>query len=255
MTTATFEAAAMASAPYLAEPFAPVGARIEAAMSASMAAVATNANLGILLLCAPLAAAAERGRGHLRLRLDRVLDDLALEDAVGAYRAIALANPAGLGEVPEQDVAAPPTVTLREAMLLARDYDRIAAAYIDDYHEVFDLALPCLTTARLSAKSEDRAITTLHMTLLAQHPDSHLVRKFGLEAARDVQAEAHRLRPAYQPAVDDAGFARLMIFDEQLKRQGINPGTTADLVVATLFVDQLLTAERNTRTGADAHRS
>ena len=248
MTVATFEAAAAAAAPLIAVRDASVGERIESAVSASVAAVGCNANLGIGLLCAPLAAAAEREIGHLRLRLDDVLDHLTVDDAVRAYRAIALAKPAGLGAVPEQDVTAgPPTVTLLEAMALARDSDRIAAAYVNDFHDIFDYALPCLTTARLSATKPDRAVTLLHMELLSRFPDSHIQRKHGADVARQVQAEAHRLRPSFYPAVDDEGLVALHAFDAELKSRGLNPGTTADFVVATLFADALIAAERYKR--------
>ncbi|MDZ4841855.1 MAG: triphosphoribosyl-dephospho-CoA synthase [Hyphomicrobium aestuarii] len=252
MTVATFEAAAVAAAPHLAARGASVGARIEAATRASVQAVGCNANLGIVLLCAPLAAAAEHGDGHLRLRVAEVLDHVTVADAAAAYRAIALANPAGLGTVPEQDVANVPSVTLLEAMALAYDHDRIAVAYVDDFQDIFDFALPCLATARLSSDDEPLAITVLHMSLMAKFADSHVVRKHGAQTAAELQAEAHRLRTAYLPAVDADGFAELMRFDEDLKRRGLNPGTTADLVVAALFADALMVAEREAR-GHDSH--
>lgn len=247
MTVETFRSAAAAAAPHIAATGQPVGVRIERAVTASFAAAGCNANLGIVLLCAPLAAAAELPDGHLRLRVADVIDHLTVADAAAAYRAIALAKPAGLGHVAEQDVSRPPTVTLLEAMGLARDHDRIAAAYVTDFQDIFDFALPCLATQRLSADEEDLAVTALHMSLLARFPDSHIVRKHGSDVAAAVQSEAHRLRTAYLPAVDEEGLAELHRFDSDLKRRGINPGTTADLVVATLFADRLIGLARESR--------
>jgi triphosphoribosyl-dephospho-CoA synthase len=132
-------------------------------------------------------------------------------------------------------------------MTAARDHDRIANAYANDFADLFDFALPALTTARLSATSPDRAITTLHMCLLDQFPDTHIARKFGADIAHEVQIEAHRLRPHFLPAVNDEGFARLLNFDADLKLRGLNPGTTADFVVSTLFADQLLTRNRTAK--------
>ncbi|MEQ1433080.1 triphosphoribosyl-dephospho-CoA synthase, partial [Salmonella enterica] len=63
---------------------------------------------------------------------------------------------------------------------------------------------------------------------------------FGIKTAEAVQDEAHELRASFIPAVDDEGFARLLAFDGSLKERGINPGTTADVVVATLFAEALL---------------
>jgi triphosphoribosyl-dephospho-CoA synthase len=55
-----FLASAAAAAPPLFAPGRPVGERIEAAIRATRAAAGCNTNLGIVLLCAPLALAAER---------------------------------------------------------------------------------------------------------------------------------------------------------------------------------------------------
>ncbi len=247
METAMFEASAVAAAPLIARNGASVGQRIEGAVCASLAASGCNTNLGIVLLCTPLALAAERVNGPLRVRLDAVLDALSVEDARAAFRAIHAARPAGLGSAPKADVASAPDLTLLQAMQLARAHDRIANAYVTDYSDIFDFALPALHTARLSASSEERAITTLHMCLLDQFPDTHISRKFGAELAHQVQIEAHRLRPSFLPAVDDAGFEALLAFDADLKARGLNPGTTADFVVATLFADSILMHDRHGR--------
>ncbi|HKW53006.1 MAG TPA: triphosphoribosyl-dephospho-CoA synthase, partial [Stellaceae bacterium] len=60
MTVAQFEASAVASAPYVSASGKPVGERIRDAIAATHAAVGCNTNLGIVLLAAPLLAAAER---------------------------------------------------------------------------------------------------------------------------------------------------------------------------------------------------
>lgn len=241
MDTGQFERAAEAAAPALAAPGASLGDRIERAVSASLAVAGCNTNLGIILLCAPLAMASERGGAPLRVSLDHVLEQTTIEDARAVYRAIAAANPGGLGSAAQADVTVgPPSLTLVQAMGLARDRDRIAAAYADDFKEIFGFALPALTAARLSAVCPDRAVTGLHMALLAEFPDSHIVRKFGLKVAEAVQDEAHELRASFLPAIDDEGFARLLAFDRRLKERGLNPGTTADVVVATLFAEALL---------------
>jgi triphosphoribosyl-dephospho-CoA synthase len=91
---------------------------------ASLAAAGCNTNLGIVLLCAPVAAACERwrpadGAAGLRAALRAVLEGLDVEDARAAYRAIALARPGGLGTVARHDVAEPARIGLREAMALA----------------------------------------------------------------------------------------------------------------------------------------
>jgi triphosphoribosyl-dephospho-CoA synthase len=248
MDVAMFLASARAAAPHIADRTARLGERIERAVAASMDAAGCNTNLGIILLCVPLAAAAERGHGPLRVSLDAVLDDLDIADAQAVYRAISLANPAGLGSVPAADVGAPPDITLLQAMTLARGHDRIANAYASDFADIFDFALPALTTARISAETPQLAVTTLHMCLLDQFPDTHIARKFGRDTAAAVQRESHQLRTSYRPAASAATFDALLAFDASLKARGLNPGTTADFVVATLFADRLLHADRDAKT-------
>ena len=152
MQAAQFLASAQAAAGPLCATGAPVGARIEAAMRATLAVAGCNTNLGIVLLCAPLAAAHERwvpasGALGLRTELQATLAALDLDDARAAYRAIALTQPGGLGAVPDQDVHQPPAVGLREAMALAAPRDLIARQYADGYEALFALGLPAFDAA------------------------------------------------------------------------------------------------------------
>ena len=87
--------------------------------------------------------------------------------------------------------------------------------------------------------SSDLAASALHMALLAEFPDSHISRKWGPEKAREIQAEAQKLAAAWAPAEIHKSFSQLMDFDRSLKDRGLNPGTTADFVVATLFAHGL----------------
>ncbi|MGQ0456596.1 MAG: triphosphoribosyl-dephospho-CoA synthase [Hyphomicrobium sp.] len=237
MEVETFERAAAAAAPPIANSKLTVGQRILKATEASVAATGVNANLGIILLCAPLAkAAAETDVGiGLRRRLAVILSTLDEADARDAFAAIRLANPAGLGDAEDGDVRSAADMTLTKAMYLARDRDRIANAYVTAYEDVFDVALPCLSDAQTKAAAPDLAVTTLHMTLLAQFPDSHIARKHGFAAAERVRDEARELSSLWRPVATAKSRAGLMAFDGELKARGLNPGTTADFVVATLF--------------------
>ncbi len=233
-----FKRAATAAAPFIADPALSTGKRILRATDASFAATGLNTNLGIVLLCVPLAkAAAEIDTGvGLRRRLAIILGTLTADDADEAFAAIRLANPAGLGKVDHGDVSASnPRITLIEAMHMAKDRDRIANAYVTAFEDIFDFALPALAEARALAARDDLAISTLHMMLLAEFPDSHISRKFGSAAAYTVREEARSLKAAWFPAVPVKSLNKLAEFDISLKHRGLNPGTTADFVVATLF--------------------
>ena len=243
MEVAQFEASAVASAPFIAAAGVGVGARILGAVEASFAAAGCNTNLGILLLCAPLAAAAEMpGHATLRDRLRVVLNGFDDSDAASVFAAIRLANPGGLGAVPEQDVAAAPTVGLFEAMALGAARDRIAAAYVTDYADIFEFGVNVLASAMAHTDDLRLAVTTLHMAYLAYFPDSHITRKQGAEMAERVRGQAYALAPAWQPVAQRNTLPKLLEFDAELKRRNVNPGTTADLVVGTLFAASMCDA-------------
>ena len=240
MEPAQFEAGAVAAAPWIAAPKLKVGERVLRGVEASFAAAGCNTNLGILLLAAPLAAAAQMAAGgDLRTRLRSVLADLDGGDAAAVFAAIRHASPGGLGEAPEQDVAAPPTVGLLDAMALAAGRDRIARAYVTDFEEVFAFGLPALARVRRNTTDSAFVVTTLHMAYLAQLPDSHIVRKFGSAIAGEVRDEARRQKQLWDPVASPKSFADLLAFDADLKRRHLNPGTTADFVVATLFAGSI----------------
>jgi len=280
MTAQQFSASAQAAAAGLCQRGASVGQRIEAAVRASWQAAGCNTNLGIVLLCAPLAAAAERcalaaetpspgwppPADALRQALQQVLAGLTLADADAAFRAITLANPGGLGRAPAQDVHASASIDLRAAMALAADRDSIARQYRDGYADLFDLALPSLASmpgygpgfsptrgARPDADGglphgllhafTAAAVQRVFLVFLAGWPDSHIVRKHGAALAHSVMTAAQpwALRATTGERVaDDPRWAD---WDARLKQQAINPGTSADLTVATLMLHALLSTD------------
>lgn len=239
MEAQDFIASARAAAPHLAQPGARVGARIRGAIDATWAAVGQNTNLGIVLLCAPLAAAAERG-GALRDETARVLAGLDIADADAAFRAIARARPAGLGSAPQHDVSAPAQTTLLEAMRAAAHRDRIAFQYAHDFVDIFETGLTTLRAARGRGFGEAFATLALYSAFLSAWPDSHIARKWGADVAAATQAEAHSFAAQLERAADaQAAFDAALVWDASLKSRGLNPGTGADLTVATLFADYL----------------
>lgn len=242
MIVADFEASAAAAAPPLCEPGASVGRRIEGAVRATWDAVAMNTNLGIVLLAAPLVTAAELSDPpDLRARLATVLDGLTIDDAEQAFRAIALANPAGLGRVESADVAAPARITLREAMELAAGRDLIARQYVTGFADVLNVGLPRLVWARDQGWPEAWAVTACYMEFLSAFPDSHIVRKHGAKVASEVFDNARRLLQQLLQAKNPACLEEdLQAFDNALKLGNINPGTCADLTVATLLASAIM---------------
>jgi len=241
MTVGDFMRSAEAAAGPLAAPGARVGRRILRSIEATRAAVGQNTNLGIVLLCAPLAAAAENASKDLRDALGDVLDGLDVEDAELAFRAVVLAAPAGLGSAAEHDVRAPVTVTLRAAMAAAANRDRVAYQFSHRFPDIFDRGLLEYQAAARRWAEPKWATLAVYLSFLAALPDTHVARKFGTPRAEALQREAAEYRQRLQSAdAPNALLGDLIAWDAALKARGINPGTSADLTVATLFARRLL---------------
>lgn len=240
MTVADFLASAAASAPPIAAAGRGVGARIRAAVAATRAACGQNTNLGILLLAAPLAAAAERPP-PLAAGLAAVLEALTVEDASLTYRAIRLASPAGLGSSGQHDVMDEPMVTLLEAMRAASGRDLIARQYATGYADVLGIGVPRLLACRAAGWSDAWATSATYLAFLAAFPDTHVARKHGAQIASTVQHRAMVFDARLRLAIDPTPLHDLLLdFDRELKDAEINPGTSADLTVASHFAAALL---------------
>jgi triphosphoribosyl-dephospho-CoA synthase len=215
-----------------------VGRTVYDAVAATRRVAPSNTNLGMALLFAPLAAAARGpGAGGLRRRLGAVLRGLTVDDARWAYRAIRLARPGGLGESREAPVARRPSITLGEAMRLAAGRDAVAAEYARGFAVTFDVALVALRRALAGGLSLLDAIAQAHLEVLARVPDTLIGRKAGAAAAAAI---AIRARAAVQAGGvrTPRGRAAAGRLDRVLRLGGnrFNPGTSADLVAAALFV-------------------
>jgi triphosphoribosyl-dephospho-CoA synthase len=211
-----------------------LGRTILRAIESTRRLVATNTNLGMVLLLAPLALV-PRG-DDLRTGVERVLESTTIEDAALAYRAIRLAGAGGLGKVDEQDIAGPPTINLRDAMRLAADRDLVARQYALGFADVFDRALPTLRAAIERGRPLESAIIFAYLDFLAHRPDTLIARKRGEAAALEASARAASVLDRGWPDTADASEA-LAAFDDWLRLDGHarNPGATADLTTAVLF--------------------
>ena len=221
-----FLASAAAIAPVLDKAwFRPVGEVVLESIQATRRVVSTNTNLGIVLLLAPLAAVVP-GR-ELRDQVPRILRELTVTDAALVYEAIRLADPGGLGEAAEQDVRTTPTVTLLEAMRLAESRDRIAWQYTHDFANVFALGVPTIERELAEGRPLETVIVRLHLRFMAEFLDSLIARKHGDAIAEEVRRHAEHSLSATEESV--------AAFDELLRSRRWNPGTSADLVAASLF--------------------
>lgn len=213
----------------------PLGATILSAVQATRRAVATNTNLGTVLLIAPLATVPRVE--PLESGVARVLSSLGPEDARDVYEAIRLAAPGGLGKANEYDVAGEPPADLLAAMRAGAERDMIARQYAEDFHHVLHCAVPWLRGGFDHGWTPSDAVIHLQMRLLAEFPDSLIARKCGPETAQESAARAAAVLASGGPGDEDY-FRALGDFDFWLRSDGHrrNPGTTADLVAAALFV-------------------
>lgn len=211
-----------------------VGPTILEAVRATHEEVGKNTNLGMILLLAPLTAVPL----HLPVfeGIGDVLNSLTVEDARCVYEAIRLASPGGLGKVDEQDVHSEPTGTLLEVMELARDRDSIARQYCNEFDDVLHYGLEQLAMELGFVDRWENSIIRLHLKLMAHLPDTLIARKCGRQLAEEASLRARTVLEADWPDYE-ISWGILKEFDDWLRAEGNrrNPGTTADLVVASLF--------------------
>jgi triphosphoribosyl-dephospho-CoA synthase len=238
MTVADFQLSAKVSAPPLCNANYSLGEKIYYAVKATREAVGCNTNLGIILLCAPLIQAVSLYQSGMSLRqaLHQVLANTTINDADWTFKAIALATPAGLGTVENQDVTQSATVTLQAAMVLASDKDRVALQYLTDYKDIFDFAVLRYNSSLLKCDNQAWSAVAVYADLLSHYPYSHIERKYGNQYSEMVASRmtqlSHELSNAEHP---ESVLPLLHDIDQELKTKSINPGTTADLTVATVL--------------------
>jgi triphosphoribosyl-dephospho-CoA synthase len=213
-----------------------VGATVRAGVAATRMSVATNSNLGMLLLLAPLAAVP--GEASLQAGVGDVLEALNVDDTRHVYAAIRLARPGGLGAIEYADVNAPeaPSITLVEAMRLAAERDLIARQFVNNFDDVFWTA-ERIADATRAGRPLGVAVVQAYLQLLQRHPDSLVARKCGQAMAREVSTRAAAVLAALGEG-SNAYEVALADFDFWLRSDGHrrNPGTSADLIAAALFV-------------------
>jgi triphosphoribosyl-dephospho-CoA synthase len=242
------------------------GRLIYRAVEATRSSVGINTNLGTLLLLVPMAVALHQSQqaqnkqasnkqasnkqapnkqapnkqlqtvtpSQLKNATRKVLQQLDKSDSQWVYKAIVLASPGGLGSSDKMDVRnskAPDD--LLEAMRLASPLDWIARSYAI-LQEVQD----CGDTSE--------GVRRFQVRWLAKHGDSLVLRKQGEHENQQLMLRAAKVASALD-ALSDQERQQLVVaqfekqwlqLDRWLRAKGNrrNPGTTADLIAAALFV-------------------
>ncbi len=212
-----------------------IGQTVLRAVDAIRRYIGRNTHLGTVLLLAPLA----------RLPQDRLhseavaqeLQQMNSEDAAAVYQAIRRAGAGGLGRAPQHDIRQAPPEDLLQAMNAAAERDRVARQYATAFADVFDVVVPQLEENLQRDWGVSPAIVHTYLQLLARWPDSLIQRKCGPDVAQNVSALARRIVEQFTPGSPEYYF-QVAELDFYLRSDGHqrNPGTTADLVAAGLFV-------------------
>ncbi|MFP8890093.1 triphosphoribosyl-dephospho-CoA synthase [Natrialbaceae archaeon A-CW2] len=226
-----------------AEAGAPVGAAFETAVAGMANQRGGNTQFGCLLLLVPLVrTAAAEGSVRPALTTDTV-EATTIEDAAGFYRAFDHVDvfvddpPADLEPLDvRRGAAAIPTleergVTMYEVMDASVPGDDVAREWLTGFERSFRAAqwLESLETQR---SATDR-IAEVFLRLLGERPDTLIASKHGDTVAQEVCECATDLAAAGAFRTDRE---RVDTFADDLCERGINPGTTADITAAGIFI-------------------
>ncbi len=198
--------------------------------------IGSNTHFGSLVLLIPLAIAAGKP-GPLRNELVGVLKGTSANDAVDFYQAFNIAG-ARVTEVDEFSLKDPDSAkklyqenrTLLDLMRLSRGHDLIALEWATFYERSFRLADHL--QERASRLGLNDGVVRTFLEALAEMPDSLIMAKFGESKAREISAKAGW-------ALKDETLESARRLDQELLAGDINPGSTADLIAASLFISLL----------------
>lgn len=212
-----------------------------------------NVNLGIILLFAPISAAA----GYILKDEIIQVDDLIQvakkaikyttpKDAVSVYRSIRYSmTDKVLGSVSDLDVSERSStkqilrekLNLYEVFMKCAERDTICKEWVSGYDITSKKGYPYLVEAIKSSSNINTATIDTFLYLLSENPDSLIVRKNDLTTAKRVSDKAREI-------LDHGGYGTMIgrkqteTFDLELQGTNglLNPGTTADLTAASLFL-------------------
>ena len=221
-----------------------LGKRILESVNVTRSQVNVNTNLGIILLCAPVIQSyIDFNNLDLREGIKKTLSTTSIKDTHDLCAAINISSPGGLGDSDMYDTASYPNASIKQIMNYSQEYDRISYQYSHNFSDIFDFIIPKLEFLNQRYESLDISLSLLFIEILAKIPDSHISRKFGDKIAKKTSNNAHDLLKILDREHDPDYLAKaLNNLDYEYKKKGINPGTTADLLVASLMIYKIFSA-------------
>lgn len=164
-----------------------------------------------------------------------------VNDAVALYRAFAAAG-VKVNDVEDLDLKDPASIeaiqtrgiTLYQLMKISSAYDMIAREWTSHYPRTFECAASILDKYRTASIND--AVVWTFMEMLARYPDTFVQTKFDSHVAETVSRQAGRIVDTINGSGFESARMDIMKLDEKFIKNGINPGSTADIIIAGLFV-------------------
>jgi triphosphoribosyl-dephospho-CoA synthase len=210
-----------------------------------------NVLLGHILILAPLSAATaislkrnQKDFQKFKFNLDKIVEDSTVNDTINLYEAIRLCNPGGLGTISKYDIYDDNSfksiiedgINLKKIFELSKEYDLISLEYSHGFKIILEEGLPYYLEKFEMTNDVNIATVDTFLKILANHPDTLIQRKSGLNSALYVSNRAAEIL-TLGGVSSEKGLELLKRLDFELheKKGKLNPGTTADIVAGIIF--------------------
>lgn len=207
--------------------------------------IKNNTNLGIVMMTTPIAVAAAISNDfdEIRPNVVKLMANTSVDDACDLYDAINIADAGGMGDQDEYDVASDNAKqelrennqTMYDVLKISAPWDMLAREMTSDMPAVFEIGYPVYHELKDEKSMNDACLLTF-LTILSQVPDTLISRKYGSDEALKISMMTRDLLNLK----DESDFTqKVKEFDDYLYENHYNPGTTADLTAASIFVSYL----------------
>ncbi|KZX12695.1 triphosphoribosyl-dephospho-CoA synthase [Methanobrevibacter curvatus] len=210
--------------------------------------VKNNTNLGILMMIIPISISAAISESFFQLQdnISVLMNNSTVNDAIDLYDAINLADAGGMGDQENFDVNSKKAKeelinnnqTMFDVLAISASWDSLARELTSKMPIAFDLGFVNYVDFK-KQYSQNLSTVLTFLTILSNVPDTLISRKYGDEQAEEISEMAEEIITGN----DDYGsvdfIKKVKDLDDYLFENKFNPGTTADLTAASIFLSYL----------------
>ena len=199
-----------------------------------------NTHFGAFILLIPLVMAGGRCENApcLKEQIQKIVRETTVDDAVEFYRAFSESR-VKVKPVTDLDLSDTDSIekikaqglTLFDMMEISGSYDMIAGEWINGFDKTFECST--MIQDKIRKYGINDAVVLTFMELLSRNNDTFISTKFNMKKAEEVSMRARNI---LLKGDMDRIRNEIRQFDEELLNEGINPGSTADIIIAGLFV-------------------